>query len=389
MLTGRPYGRAPVKPRPAGADVPRVTRPRRLALLVAGVVLLAGLPAGAARAGLSGVRTESAADAQAAAEHAAAKVEALQPRVQRALHAYDVTLTDLASGVTRSISAEQAADTAAALSAADQRSANTRVRALYMAGGSTALIASVLGASDASDALRRVAYVQRLVQSGQAVSGSSADRAATLQDRAGALQRAAEASTTTAADVQRRYDELAAALAAATGTLARLSQRARGLAAAEAAAAKVAALNAAVAASGQARVSTARASSSMPAEYRRLYGAAATTCPGMSWTLLAAIGQVESGHGANTSSSYAGAQGPMQFMPSTFASYGVDGDHDGDTDIQDPADAIFSAAHYLCANGAGRGEESTARAVWHYNHADWYVALVLKLAGQYAAQPAG
>ena len=54
----------------------------------------------------------------------------------------------------------------------------------------------------------------------------------------------------------------------------------------------------------------------------------------------------------------------------------------------DPADAIFTAAHYLCANGAGRGEEATARAVWHYNHADWYVALVLKLAGQYAAAQA-
>jgi membrane-bound lytic murein transglycosylase B len=109
----------------------------------------------------------------------------------------------------------------------------------------------------------------------------------------------------------------------------------------------------------------------------------------MSWSLLAAIGQVETGHGANTSSSYAGAQGPMQFMPATFASYGVDGDHDGDVDIHDPADAIFTAARYLCANGAGRDEESTARAVWHYNHADWYVALVLKLAGQYAAREAG
>ena len=82
---------------------------------------------------------------------------------------------------------------------------------------------------------------------------------------------------------------------------------------------------------------------------RSLYVAAAKTCPGMSWTLLAAIGQVESGHGANPGTSYAGAQGPMQFMPSTFASYGVDGDEDGDRDIMDPADAVFSAAHYLCA----------------------------------------
>ena len=57
---------------------------------------------------------------------------------------------------------------------------------------------------------------------------------------------------------------------------------------------------------------------------------------------------------------------------------------DGDRDIMDPADAVFWAANYLCRNGAGRGAEAMARAIWHYNHADWYVQLVLKLAGQYA-----
>jgi soluble lytic murein transglycosylase-like protein len=257
-----------------------------------------------------------------------------------------------------------------------------------MAGGPSALLASVLGAANASDALRRVAYVQRLVGSGDAGATASGDRTLTLRARATALQAAAVASTTTVADVQRRYDELTAALAAATDDLARLSTRARGLEEAAAAAAKVAALNAAVAAAASARVSGAHASDVMPESYRTLYVAAARTCQGMSWTLLAAIGQVESGHGANTSSSYAGAQGPMQFLPSTFGSYAVDGDKDGRTDIQDPADAIFTAARYLCANGAGRDASATARAVWHYNHADWYVALVLKLAGQYAERAA-
>jgi membrane-bound lytic murein transglycosylase B len=126
----------------------------------------------------------------------------------------------------------------------------------------------------------------------------------------------------------------------------------------------------------------------VPPDFTRLYRRAARTCSGLSWTVLAAIGQVESGHGRNSSTSYAGAQGPMQFLPSTFASYAVDGDGDGDTDIQDPADAIFTAANYLCRNGAGRGGESLYRAIWHYNHADWYVQLVLKLAGQLAAVPA-
>jgi peptidoglycan hydrolase CwlO-like protein len=356
-----------------------VTRPSRLAVLVAGVVLLAGLPVASARA-------DSAADARAEAQAAADRVDAMQPGVERALRAYDRALAGLASGVSRSITAEQAADEAVQLARSDRRSANNRVRALYMSGGSSALIASVLSASGPTDALRRIGYVQRLVQTGEAGAAASQDESAGLQARADALQRAAEESTTTAADVQRRFEELSTALAEANTELARLSERARGLEAAEAAAARVAALNAAVAASGQARVASAHASDQVPAEYQRLYLAAARTCRGMSWSLLAAIGQVETGHGANTSSSYAGAQGPMQFMPATFASYGVDGDGDGDADIHDPADSIFTAARYLCANGAGRDEESTARAVWHYNHADWYVALVLKLAGQYAAR---
>jgi membrane-bound lytic murein transglycosylase B len=73
-------------------------------------------------------------------------------------------------------------------------------------------------------------------------------------------------------------------------------------------------------------------------------------------------------------------------MPATWRAYGVDGDGDGKADIMNPYDAIPGAAKYLCANGAGKGGKSLYRAVWHYNHADWYVALVLKLAGQYAAR---
>jgi peptidoglycan hydrolase CwlO-like protein len=347
--------------------------------LAAGVVLLAGLPAGAARA-------ESAADARARAERAEARVEALRPRVETALRAYDRALAGLASGVTRSISAEQAADEAQQLAARDRAALDGRVRALYMSGGPSALVASVLSAGSATEALHRATYVQRLVRAGTSTASASASTGAALRERADALRRASEETTTTAADVEQRYSELAAALAAATEELARLDTRARGLEAAERAASRLAALQAAVAAAGQARVATARASDRVPLTYLRLYHEAARTCAGMSWTVLAAIGQVETGHGANTNDSYAGAQGPMQFMPATFASYGVDGNGDGVTDIHDPADAIYSAAHYLCANGAGRSAESTARAVWHYNHADWYVALVLRLAGQYAAR---
>ncbi len=341
------------------------------------MVLLAGLPAGAARA-------ESAADARARAMAAAGRVEALRPAAERALRAYDRALAGLASGVTASLSAEQAADEAERLAVSDQRAVDSRVRTLYMSGGPPALVVSVLSAGTATDALRRASYVRRLVRAGTADAVASADHGAGLRLRARSLQRAAERSTVTATEVEARYADLLGLLAAAAAELDQLDARARGLEAAEKAAAHVDALNAAVTAAGQQRVATARASEVVPLVYRRLYGAAARTCPGMSWTLLAAVGQVETGHGANTSSSYAGAQGPMQFMPATFAAYGVDGDGDGDTDIRDPADAVFSAANYLCANGAGRSPEATARAVWHYNHADWYVALVLKLAEQYA-----
>lgn len=350
-----------------------------LSAALAGVVLATSLPAAPARADtLDQVRAEVAA--------ATARVDALQPRLDRALAAYQRTLEDLAAGVSRSVLADQAAD-AAAVAVVRARSAEVaQVRALYMNGGGLALAASVLDAATAGEAIHRVQYVQRLV----ALSDRDADdlqaEAEGLRVEAADLESAADDRTARAADVQQRYDELSAALATAAAEVAALSRRAQELAEAQALAARLAALDAAVAAAGAARVASARASV-VPLLFRRLYHAAARTCPGMSWTLLAAIGQVESGHGANPGTSYAGARGPMQFMPATFVAYGVDGDDDGDVDIDDPADAVFSAANYLCANGAGRGRLEGA--IWNYNHAQWYVDLVLRLAGQYAARDEG
>lgn len=123
--------------------------------------------------------------------------------------------------------------------------------------------------------------------------------------------------------------------------------------------------------------------SSRPSSYRDLYIRSAGYCPGLSWTVLAAIGQVESGHGRNNGPSSAGALGPMQFLPSTWAAYGVDGDGDGQADINSPFDAVPGAAVYLCRNGAGRGGDDLYNAIFAYNHADWYVRKVLGLAAQY------
>ncbi|GLW96569.1 hypothetical protein Misp02_06560 [Microtetraspora sp. NBRC 16547] len=121
-----------------------------------------------------------------------------------------------------------------------------------------------------------------------------------------------------------------------------------------------------------------------PESYLELYRRSAEVCPGLSWTVLAAIGQVESGHGRNNGPSSAGALGPMQFMPATWKAYGVDGDGDGKADIWSAYDAVPSAAKYLCANGAGRGGEKLRKAVWFYNHSWDYVNRVLGLAEAYA-----
>jgi hypothetical protein len=89
---------------------------------------------------------------------------------------------------------------------------------------------------------------------------------------------------------------------------------------------------------------------------------------GVHWEMLAAVNFLETKFGRVVSNSWAGAQGPMQFIPSTWAAYGMGGD------IRDPRDAIHGAANYLAANGAP-GEPR--RALWAYNPVAYYVEAVL------------
>ncbi|MGK2932154.1 MAG: lytic murein transglycosylase [Solirubrobacterales bacterium] len=97
--------------------------------------------------------------------------------------------------------------------------------------------------------------------------------------------------------------------------------------------------------------------------------------------ILAAINKVETDFGRlNEVTSYAGAQGWMQFMPATWDMYGTDGNGDGEASPYDPKDAITSAARYLAAAGA---PDDWYDAVWAYNHADWYVQDVLDKAACY------
>ncbi len=115
--------------------------------------------------------------------------------------------------------------------------------------------------------------------------------------------------------------------------------------------------------------------------YMRLYRASARKYGfGEDWYVLAAVGKVESNHGENIGSASSGAMGPMQFLPSTWETAGVDGNGDGVANIMDPRDAIPAAARYLRSGGAPR---DWYRALFTYNHADWYVLKVLGVAEGY------
>jgi hypothetical protein len=103
------------------------------------------------------------------------------------------------------------------------------------------------------------------------------------------------------------------------------------------------------------------------------------------WQVLAAINEIETDYGRNLSVSSAGALGWMQFMPPSWATYGVDANGDGVKDPYNPVDAIFAAARYLKAAGA---DTDLSRAIFAYNHADWYVESVLLRARVIGGMPA-
>ena len=144
----------------------------------------------------------------------------------------------------------------------------------------------------------------------------------------------------------------------------------------------------------------------------------------LGWTTIAAIGAIESGHGSHggarllesglTSQRIVGpaldgtngtakirataestgwhgdpewdhAVGPMQFIPSTWHTWGADGDTDGVADPNDINDAAWTTARYLCASGADlRTSEGWARAIFSYNHSDDYVRSIFATANAYA-----
>jgi soluble lytic murein transglycosylase-like protein len=102
------------------------------------------------------------------------------------------------------------------------------------------------------------------------------------------------------------------------------------------------------------------------------------------WPILAAINEIETNYGADLSVSSAGAEGWMQFEPSTWLQYGVDALNAGYADPYNPIDAIYAAARYL--NAAGVAHNLSA-AIFAYNHSEAYVSSVLLRAKLIAAYP--
>ncbi|MBA2607981.1 MAG: lytic transglycosylase domain-containing protein [Actinobacteria bacterium] len=103
-----------------------------------------------------------------------------------------------------------------------------------------------------------------------------------------------------------------------------------------------------------------------PADELLGYYKVAAANTGVPWQILASIHLVETRFGRIRGVSSAGAQGPMQFLPSTWAAYGKG-------DINSNHDAIAGAANYLKANGA---PERLDDAIFRYNHSSNYVRAI-------------
>ncbi|HWA65137.1 MAG TPA: lytic transglycosylase domain-containing protein [Mycobacteriales bacterium] len=322
-------------------------------------------------------------DPSATAAQLLAKVQRLQAKVNVAERKYARSFTTVTQSVSRAISADQVSSAVQVQAASAQTELLDRVRGLYESGGPLAAYAQFLGTGDITSSLDRTMLASRVVSAQVADVRDVQREALAAQHAASRAEHNEHVHIATVAVINRAASRVGALLAQQKSLLASADQA---LAAVQQAESTLHQQTAHFTSIGNTAAATTSGLRILPPseEFLSLYQSAASYCPGLSWTILAAIGQVESGHGRNDGPSYAGAMGPMQFEPATFEAYGIDGDRDGVKNIDDPADAIYSAANYLCANGAGHGGTALYNAIWHYNHADWYVNMVETLAGLYA-----
>ena len=106
------------------------------------------------------------------------------------------------------------------------------------------------------------------------------------------------------------------------------------------------------------------------------YTRAAAACRGLDPMILVAIHDVETNRDARGATSIAGAVGPMQFLPDTWAAYGLDGNGDGQADVWNLSDALAGATHFLCEHGVTQSATRES-AIFDYNHSHYYVRQVL------------
>ena len=116
-----------------------------------------------------------------------------------------------------------------------------------------------------------------------------------------------------------------------------------------------------------------------PAENLLSYYRKAEAATGIEWEVLAAVNLVETGMGRIDGISVANAQGPMQFLPTTWAEAGI-----GQGNIRDPHDAIQAAARYLVRRG---GLRDIRQGLWGYNNSDYYGRAVLLYASLMREDP--
>ena len=311
------------------------------------------------------------------------EIAKLQPQVDQALAGYETALDAVGQAVGTSVAATRVYQAMQQQADAATSNQNAHVVALYESGGNVVAYANVLTTGDPYS-LHQLPMLSGVVAQDAAAAASATRVARAAKTRADAAENQISTELTNADVVNQRLADLQTLLGQQQALLDQASAKAQQLQALQEAAAAVAAARAAVAQADSAAAADV-SPYAIPPTFDALYHAAALTCPGLSWTVLAAIGQVETHHGSGTMVSSAGALGPMQFMPPTFAHYAVDGDHDGKANIMNPADSIYTAAHYLCVNGAGTGGQNLYTAIWNYNHADWYVQLVLSLASKLGA----